>query len=205
LDEKQRLTSVLPVHVVADDQDQILLWAALGTPTMKPVLRHRIPASHARWEDGNWDLLPGTWRHAELLILIHPSQSRATWVRWSVEREFLGWAVNMQSPLTRTHLDFDHWDHQLDILVKPDRSWSWKDEDELQLVVQLNRMSAQQAKAVREEGQRAVQQIQQNGVPFSDGWEDWQADSTWSLPELGSKWGDLSMYRQSSPQQGQGE
>jgi hypothetical protein len=50
-----------------------------------------------------------------------------------------------------------------------------------------------------------VQQIQQNGVPFSDGWEDWQADSTWSLPELGSKWGDLSMYRQSSPQQGQGE
>jgi predicted RNA-binding protein associated with RNAse of E/G family len=111
----------------------------------------------------------------------------------------------MQSPLTRTHLNFDHWDHQLDILVKPDRSWSWKDEDELQLVVQLNRMSAQQAKAVREEGQRAVQQIQQNGVPFSDGWEDWQADSTWSLPELGSKWGDLSMYRQSSPQQGQGE
>ena len=75
----------------------------------------------------------------------------------------------------------------------------------MQLVVQLNRMSAQQAKAVREEGQRAVQQIQQNGVPFSDGWEDWQADSTWSLPELGSIWGDLSMYRQSSPQQGQGE
>jgi len=79
--------------------------------------------------------------------------------------------VNLQSPMARTRLGFDHWDHQLDIVVAPDRSWRYKDEDELELCVETGRMTAATALAVREEGCRVIEQIEANAPPFCDGWE----------------------------------
>jgi hypothetical protein len=101
----------------------------------------------------------------------------------------------MQSQLTRTRLGFDHGDHQLDIIVNPDRSWRWKDEDELEFSVELGRMTREQADVVRAEAALAVEQIEQNGPPFSDGWEHWTPDPMWILPQLTPDWGDLSMYQ----------
>ena len=195
LDERQRVTSVLPVRIVQDDADLVLLWLPLGTPSIKPTLINHTPGTPRRWVDGNWYLVNSPWRVAELLILIQPAEHRATWVRWSAERAFQGWAVNMQSPLTRTRLGFDHWDQQLDIIVNPDRSWRWKDEDELELAVELGHMTRDQADAVRAEGALAVQQIEQNRSPFCDGWEQWKPDPAWPLPQLVDDWRGLSMYR----------
>ncbi|WP_179137700.1 DUF402 domain-containing protein [Candidatus Entotheonella palauensis] len=195
LDERRRVVSVLPVRVVRDDSNLVVLWLPLGTPSIKPELLHHTPGSPRRWVDSNWYLTHSTWQWAELLVLIRPGEHRATWVRWSAERDFQGWVVNMQSPLVRTRLGFDHWDHQLDIIVNPDRSWRWKDEDELELAVELGRMTREQAGAVRDEGLIAVEQIEQNRSPFSDGWEHWTPEPTWPLPDLVEDWRDVSMYQ----------
>jgi hypothetical protein len=193
MDEHQRVIDVKPVRVVQDDADLSVLWVQRSTATMKAVLIDHTPGTPRRWEDGNSRLEESTWRH-EILILTRPAERRATWVRWTIDREFYGWYVNMQSPMQRTHLGFDHHDHQLDILVDPDRSWRWKDEDELELCVEMGRMTASLAQEVREEGQRAVRQIEANASPFSDGWESWCPDSTWTPPGLPGNWDDLSMY-----------
>jgi hypothetical protein len=83
--------------------------------------------------------------------------------------------------------------------VDPGRRWQWKDEAELDLAVELGRTSREQADAVRDEAARAVKQIEENQSPFSDGWERWAPDPTWSPPGLASDWDDVSMYGARSP------
>jgi hypothetical protein len=199
IDEQQGVVSVLPVCVVRDDPDLVALWLPLGTPTIRPVLIDHTPGSPRKWVTGNWHLTRSEWSWAELLILVRPGEGWATWVRWSARREFQGWAVNLQSELVRTRLGFDARDHQLDILVDPDRRWRWKDEDELALAVELGRMSREQANAVQDAAARALKQIEENRSPFSDGWERWVPDPSWSPPRLASDWDDVSMYGARSP------
>ncbi|MBT4099244.1 MAG: DUF402 domain-containing protein [Gemmatimonadetes bacterium] len=193
LDEHHRVIDVKPVRVVQDDADLSVLWLQRSTATMKAVLYDHTPGTPRRWEDGSWQLEESVWRH-EILILTRPAERRATWVRWTADRDFYGWYVNMQSPMQRTRLGFDHRDHQLDILVDPDRNWRWKDEDELDLCVEIGRMTATMALEVRQEGQRAIRQIEANAPPLSDGWESWCPDPTWTPPGLPEDWDDLSMY-----------
>ncbi len=188
------ITDVKPVTVVEDSDTQVVLWLPLDTPSKKPVLHSRIPGKSRRWTEGNWSLQDSVWRWAELLIIIKPDQLRATWVKWSRERIFQGWYVNMQSNLVCTGLGFDIRDHSLDILVEPDREWRWKDEEELDICVEDGRIEPTHAKDIRAEGLRAVAEIESNEGPFSEGWEDWYPDPTFPRPELTSDWNDLSMY-----------
>ena len=194
VDERGQIVSVLTARVVRDDDELVALWLPIGAPSMKPELVDHTPGTPRRWVDGNWYLTSSTWWWAVLLVLVRPGEERATWVRWSSDRTFQGWAVNMQSELTRTRLGFDICDHQLDILVEPDRTWHWKDEDELELAVELGRMSRDHADRVRATGDRAVQDIETNSWPYDAGFETWAPDPSWTLPELPEDWDDLSMY-----------
>ena len=193
-DEHGRIIDVKPVTVVEDSDIQIVVWLPLNTPSKKAELISHTPGTPRRWTKNNWALKDSTWQWAELLIVVNPHQQWATWVRWSREREFLGWYVNMQSELTRTRLGFDLRDHQLDILVEPNREWRWKNEDELELCMLDGRVSAEDAEAIYAEGQRAVEEIEQNLGPFSAGWEDWHPDPKLPRPTLSPDWDDLSMY-----------
>jgi hypothetical protein len=55
-------------------------------------------------------------------------------------------------------------------------------------------MESEQGDEVRWEGRRAIAVIEQNGSPFSDGWENWSPDPELSRPEMEVNWNDLSMY-----------
>ena len=79
-------------------------------------------------------------------------------------------------------------------MVTPDRCWRWKDEDELELAVELGKMTREKADSVRTEGESAVEQIEKNGPPFSDEWENWAPDPMWPIPHLVPDWNDVSMY-----------
>lgn len=194
VDERQQILDVKPVTVVEDSNTQIVLWLPLDTPSKRPILLNHIPGTPRRWIDGQWRLEDSVWRWSELLIIIKPNQQRATWVRWSREREFQGWYINLQSRLVRTRLGFDFRDHQLDILVDPNREWRWKDEDELNICVEDGRFTHQQAQSIREEGLLGIKDIEQSLTPFSESWEDWFPDATLSHPTLPTDWNDLSMY-----------
>lgn len=194
IDEKRQVVDVKPVTVVEDSSEQAALWLPLDTPTMRPVLKNHTQGEPRRWTDENWSLENSVWQWAELLILVKPGERRATWVRWSREREFQGWYVNMQSELLRTDLGFDLRDHQLDILVEPSREWRWKEEDELCLCVEEGRIDPRLAQEIKAEGNRAIAEIEKNGSPFSDRWEDWVSTPSLPKPALDSTWDDLTMY-----------
>lgn len=190
VDPQQGIVSVLTALVVADDDELVAYWLPIGAPSIKPELVEHVPGTPRRWVEGNWYLTPSTWRWAEMLVLVRPGDERATWVRWSSDRTFQGWAVNMQSELTRTRFGFDLWDHQLDIDVDPDRTWRWKDDEELELTVELGRMTREEADRVRRVGQAAVRDIESNAWPFDAGYESWTPDASWELPTLPPDWNE---------------
>lgn len=191
VDENGQLTSVLPVRLVEETPEQISLWLRTGTPSMKPVLHDHVPGTPRRWLPGTWSLEPATWRWADLLILLPTDRPHAVWVCWTPEGEFRGWYVNLQDRLRRTRLGFDHWDQQLDIVVDPDRSWRLKDEDELDVVVELGRMSPAQADGVRDEAQRVIAAIEAGEPPFTPEVSQWRPPEEWDIPDLPQDWAEL--------------
>jgi hypothetical protein len=86
---------------------------------------------------------------------------------------FRGWFVNLQSsPVFRTY-GFDVVDHTLDIVVRPDLSWYWKDEDELQTALDVAAITPDQAAEIRCAGDEVVKLIESRSMPFDDRWTRW--------------------------------
>jgi predicted RNA-binding protein associated with RNAse of E/G family len=60
-------------------------------------------------------------------------------------------------------------DHALDVIVDPDGTWQWKDEDDLTEAQALGVFTLEQATAIRAEGERVIA-----AKPWPTGWEDWR-------------------------------
>ena len=60
-------------------------------------------------------------------------------------------------------------DHALDLVIAPDGSWCWKDEDDFAEAQALGVFTVEQAAAVRAEGERVLA-----ARPWPTGWENWR-------------------------------
>ena len=135
------LAWVLAGRVVADDERGLLLWIARGTPVAGEVRRRRARASagDAVRRVGRRTAVPrcapGTW-HGPGVLKFLPAGRRRTRCGGSATTtaRFTGWYVNLEEPGVRWDdgevAGVDIVDQDLDIVVGPDRSWQWKDEDE---------------------------------------------------------------------------
>jgi hypothetical protein len=74
-------------------------------------------------------------------------------------------------------------DQDLDVWVYPDRSWEWKDEDEL-----LERLAfpdhywVSDSAAVRAEGERMIALVEVGKFPFDGTWIGFRPDPAWTVP-----------------------
>jgi predicted RNA-binding protein associated with RNAse of E/G family len=64
---------------------------------------------------------------------------------------------------------FEMTDQALDILVDPDGTWRWKDEDDFAETQALGVWTPEEAAAIRAEGERVI-----GARPWPSGWEDWR-------------------------------
>ncbi|MYH68134.1 MAG: DUF402 domain-containing protein, partial [Dehalococcoidia bacterium] len=129
-----------------------------------------------------WELVDAVWERWNMLTLKVPDQWGATWVWWTPDWEFLGWYVNLEEPLRRTPLGFDLRDLWLDIVVDAERNWQWKDEDEVERVVERGLMSEAVADRIRREGEAVIADIERGAWPFTDDIRDWRPDPSWPTP-----------------------
>lgn len=180
------IVDVKPVTVVADNDRLVALWCPLATPTMRSVPTD--PTKPRPWTADQCRLVPSTWRWRHALLLHHPGQRWSTWLTWSSAWEFSGWYVNLQSLLCRTAIGFDVRDHQLDVVVAPDRSWAWKDEDDLRRAVDLGQFREDEAASIRRDGEAAISAIEIAGAPFGDEWRDWRPPTDWLIPRSLPPW-----------------
>ncbi len=107
----------------------------------------------------------------DTLVLLREGDWHALWVSWLPSGEHWGWYVNLQLPFRRTELGFETMDLVLDLIVDPDGSWRWKDEDELETWVARGVCEPELAERIRAEGESVLAR-----APWPTGWEEWRPD-----------------------------
>lgn len=78
--------------------------------------------------------------------------------------------MNLQAPFVRTPLGFDATDDVLDIEIRPNREWRWKDDDELEDAVKAALLTAEEAAAIRSESGRVIERMKRRNEPFTKDW-----------------------------------
>ena len=107
---------------------------------------------------------------------------------------FICWYVDLMEPFRRVPGGIVVNDQHLDILIGPDLSWRWKDEDHLARSVELGWTSQAHADALRHEGERVIASLKSKSAPFNEPWPSWRADPAWPLPELPDDWATVPGY-----------
>jgi len=186
---------IIPVTVVADGPDHVALYTAPGTPgkcqatadgqrltrEMPFLERERIIGGFADF----------TWQRNHVLQLVRPGEPRSTWLLWrEPDWAFRAFYVNLQAPLVRAPIGFDTADYLLDLEVTPDLDWAWKDEEEVAIAREHGLVAPEILDRMREEGERAILDIQARAWPFDAGYETWRPDPAWPIPQLPAGWDD---------------
>jgi len=159
-------------RIVEETHELVALWFPAGGPA-------KIPAGGLRIPGEEWELVDSAPTR-DALCLSHPGRAHSVYVFWGDDAEFSHWYVNFEQPLRRSRVGFDTFDEKLDLIVRPDGSYEWKDEDELEQAAALELLDAD---AVRAEAACVLEEW-----PFPTGWEDWRPDPAWPIPQLPDGW-----------------
>jgi hypothetical protein len=188
----QTISSVAYGRVVSDDERGLLLWIADGSPLawLMPVDErspHRMPFPELLRAPKR--LEQRAWQGGGILILMPSRTAHSVWWFWRDARDgFSGWYVNLEAPATRwcdgDVAGVDTVDQDLDIVVRPDRSWQWKDEEDFaERNAYPEHYWVDDPAAVRAEGERLVKLIEAGGFPFDGTWCDFRPDQAWMVPD----------------------
>jgi predicted RNA-binding protein associated with RNAse of E/G family len=104
-------------------------------------------------------------------------------VYWTVDWQHLSWYVNLQTPLAFNDRFVDTTDQALDVVVHPDGTPAWKDEDELAEAVELGIWTEAEAREIRDEGERVIAE-----ATWPTGWEEWRPPPDWGPLGLPRDW-----------------
>jgi hypothetical protein len=181
-------TWVQAARVVDDDEVGLLLWQAEGSD----YLIYRDSAGRSirdvPVDEIDARLVPTTWQSTSVLMLQPPAADYSVWWFFADGR-FDGWYVNLESPYERWEHGIDTMDHALDLVVGPDRTVEWKDEDEF--VARTGHpwyWSAAQAAEIRATAERLAKTAMAGGYPFDGTFCDFRPDPSWEPARLPAGW-----------------
>jgi Protein of unknown function (DUF402) len=183
-------------RVVADDERGLCLWIADGAAFQD------VGAADGRsFREVPFAQWPGTAKRLHLLrwstsmLMVHPpGADYSLWLFFDGDGRFRNWYVNLERPVVRWDdgalAGLDTLDYDLDIVVAPDRSWRWKDEDEFaHHLAHPEVYWCEDERAVRAEGERLVGLIEAGRFPFDGSWCDFAPDPGWPVPgEVPAGW-----------------
>jgi uncharacterized protein len=159
-------------RIVEESTETIALWIPAGSAAKVPDGGLRIPGD-------DWELVD-TEPSRDQICIARPGRAYSVYVFWTDSWELDHWYGNFERPLRRTLVGFDTFDEKLDLIVQPNGSYRWKDEDELEQAAAAGLLDDA---AVRAEAQRVLEEW-----PFPTGWEDWRPDPSWPVPQLPRGW-----------------
>ncbi|NYI08039.1 cytidylyl-2-hydroxypropylphosphonate hydrolase [Allostreptomyces psammosilenae] len=190
-DGSERVLDCRPMTVVEDTPEQLVAWLAPDTPLMRPLTedgrsvrelpladRFRVPRRAT----------PSTWHGTGVLKVLRPGEPWSVWLFWEPGWVFSGWYVNLETRHHRWSLGVDQEDQVLDLWVRADGGWEWKDEDELESAHAAGRFDEADVARIRRSGERALELVRRWGAPFDQGWREWRPDPSWPVPALPADW-----------------
>jgi Protein of unknown function (DUF402) len=165
-------------------------YLAQSTPVAMPVLAdgrglRDVPLDERWLHPRATQIRP--WHGTDLVLLFPRDRAYSLWL-FRDAGTFLGWYVNLEDRHVFREGTIDTRDGILDIWVPADTGEpQWKDEDELEAATRQGRVTADEARAIRAEGERVVAER-----PWPTGWEDFRPDPAWTTPSLPDGWDDAA-------------
>ena len=163
--------------VVQDDDDVLVLYMPEGSPL---AMTNDFFGTPHPWSGRD------RWGGPGVLQLQRPGEAYAVWHGQGAD--FRGWYVNFQAPFRRSPLGFDTLDNVLDIVIAPDGTWRWKDEEELDGWVARGRFTRDEVAEIRAEGARVAAELDAGSRWWDETWAAWEPDPVWPMPELPDGW-----------------
>jgi hypothetical protein len=189
-----RVWAARPMTVVQDEGDALALWFPRGTPWRAPTTPPTRPRAATRGERlatcaarGEWVFAEAIW-DVDTLMLMRAGDWYAVWVSWLPSGAHWGWYVNLQEPFRRTRGGVETMDLVLDVIVDPDGTWRWKDEDELDEFVRQGVFDPELAERLRRKALGVVERARRREPPFDESWLHWRPPAAWSPPHLPANW-----------------
>ncbi len=191
-----RVVNVRPCRVVSDDERGLLLWLARGSAVAVEVAddgRGIRQMPFTEWAGRGRRMQHGVWQGPGILKFLPPDADHSVWFFRDDDGRFAGWYVNLEERAVRWDdgdlAGVDAVDQDLDVVIAPDRTWEWKDEDEFteRLAIPEHYWVPDEA-AVRAEGRRVVKLIEAGEFPFDGTWTDFRPDPGWPAPVRPPGW-----------------
>jgi len=176
-----RIRAVECGRVVSDDELGTAVWVGGGSAVIRRATLDGAPTRYLPVETKlRTPTVPvvGTWHGYGVLILTPRDAAHCVWWFFTEQGMFDGWYVNLQTPGRRWWGGIDLEDQVLDVVIAPDRTWRWKDDDDT--------IGA----AIREEGQRVIALAEAGAAPFDGRWCDFRPEQSWRPTGL-PWWWDL--------------
>jgi hypothetical protein len=191
-----RIGWVRPGRVVSDDERGLLLWIARKTPVAHEVTadgRGMRAMSFAEWLTNSYRLSVSTWEGPPVLKFLPAGANHSVWFFRTEDDRFANWYVNLEEHAVRWDdgevAGVDMVDQDLDVVIRPDRSWAWKDEDEFaERLAYPDDYWVPDPAAVRAEGERVIKLAEAGEFPFDGTWTDFVPDPDWPVPTLPAGW-----------------
>lgn len=163
------LGASVPVRLVERTDAGQLVWMKSGTPMWHTVLPRGITHlrdidPHERPAEG-FPVVAGRWPMGDALFYQPTGAAHSVLWLFGRRHKFRGWYVNLER---RVHhgADIDISDHELDINVAPDRTWTWKDERSFaEKTGHPAYWTAEEAHAIRSEGTTVAQLAEAGTFP----------------------------------------
>jgi hypothetical protein len=195
--QRDRLSRVWVGRVAADDDHGLWIWVASGSAHRDlghADGRHLRDVPFTEWHVAPKAFDPRPWGGD--VLMLHPRDGDySVWLFFEPDGALRRYYVNLELPVTRWREEtgpqgVDTVDYDLDVVVAPDLTWAWKDEDEFAERLAYPHMYwVDDEAAVRAEGERLIKLAEAGEFPFDGSGRDYRPDPRWSVPtEMPAGW-----------------
>jgi protein associated with RNAse G/E len=116
-----------------------------------------------------------------------------SWARvslgWEPDGTFLGWYVNFEHPATPNPAGLETMDLVLDLVVRPNRQWDWKDRTDFDEAARRGILDASLLETFEAVADLVLAQLASRSGPFDESWCTWRPDPSWPRPVLPPEFG----------------
>ncbi len=139
-----------------------------------------------------WRLERTSWHTNRLLLLLEPQKYYETIYFWDeASNEFACYYINFELPFQRSHCGIDTMDLELDLIIEPDMSWKWKDEQDYQKAIDHGIIPAEWLREIETAKGEILEKLAKREYPLNGSWLDWKPATAWAPPELPEHWDEI--------------
>src|SRR5262249_37613383 len=152
--DQARLDARSRAQVVEDRDDLLVLWIPGGSQR-----------AYFDLADPSRVVQPDVWRR-DTLRLMFPGKAYSI-LTAPRAHGFNGWYVNLEAPFVRTEIGVDTTDNSLDLVIAPDFTWRWKDEQLTQPLEDMEVFTRANTEAFYAVGRAVIADMEARRFPFN--------------------------------------